>query len=341
MTAQAWPTLDDVVGQPRAVGILRRSIASDRVGGAYLFAGPEGAGKLTAARAFVADLFCHERGEAPGDASAVFRKLRDGNHADFFEFGPDGPFVKVDQIREMREAASLAPFEANRKAFVLGEAERMNPAASNAFLKVLEEPPGRSLFILVTSAPQRLLPTIRSRCQMIAFGISEPGAVADVLVDKRGLTRNDALIVARLSGGSIGRAMAIPDEVLAARREVGRVFFSLVPGRDRATRALAQILLDWPEGVDNALDMIKTFVADAMRHLAGAPASELTHADLAGEAAAFADRFEPAILARKSRAVTYTQRLLARNVNRQLAIETMLFELASPRGSDYGRRMPR
>src|SRR3974390_2574465 len=185
-----------VVGQDRALDALRR--AAERPGHAYLLAGPRGSGVDDAARVFAAMLIGadDERGR---------HLVARGVHPDVVEFEPAGASYRVkEDVRErILPEAARAPIEGERKVLVLFEAEgprgNQNESA-NALLKTLEEPPDRTVVILVTSAPDDLLPTIRSRCQRVDFVALSDDAVRDALV-REGVAAGLAATLAALAGG--------------------------------------------------------------------------------------------------------------------------------------------
>lgn len=218
--------LSDVRHQQRAVSILRRALRSGRVPHAYLFEGPSGVGKELAARALAARLLCDDDTLAP-DADAcgrcsACRLLAADTYPDFHlihrglhKFHPDrtiregkGLFLVVDLIRHfLIEPAGLKPALGRRRVFLLRDAERMNEQAQNALLKTLEEPPGSACLILVTASASRLLPTIRSRCQEVPFGLLPPDFVAGELAVRHHLPPSAARVLAGLADGRLGVAV--------------------------------------------------------------------------------------------------------------------------------------
>ena len=194
---------DGVIGQEQAVDRLRRAV--DRPSHAYLLAGPRGSGVLEAARCFAAALVCPDGG--CGICHAC-RRARSARHPDVIEVEPAGTFVVVDQVEEMMKEAFTSPFEAERKVIVLTEADRMNEPAANKLLKTLEEPPARTHFLLLSEAPDELLPTVRSRCQRIDFAALSDAAVAAALVAS-GVEPPAAAAAARLASGRLDRARSL------------------------------------------------------------------------------------------------------------------------------------
>lgn len=156
--------LASVGEQPRVVALLERSLAQPSH--AYLFAGPADSGVADAARSFAAALVCPEHGCAE---CSTCRRVLTERHPDVTEIRPEGASYLVAQAAAIIEAAFRSPVESGRKVLILHEAERMRDDASNRLLKTLEEPPEHTVFILVTTSPDALLPTVRSRCQLVTF----------------------------------------------------------------------------------------------------------------------------------------------------------------------------
>ena len=166
-----------LVGQERAVAQLRRSIERGRVPHAYLFSGPPGAPMLDTAIALAMALSCQRApGEGcDGDPEAMCvacAKIATGIHPDVVTLIREGAaqIVPIESVRNQVIArVGFPPHEGLVRVFIVEEATAMAPPAANALLKTLEEPPGRTLFVLCTTAPDQLLPTIRSRCQRVRF----------------------------------------------------------------------------------------------------------------------------------------------------------------------------
>lgn len=190
---------DGVVGQPLAVAILS-SVLRKGVGHAYMFVGPRGVGKTEAALAFAAALLCPERGCGCCEAC---RRARAGVHPDLVTIAPDGNFIHIGAIREINADAAKRPYQAAVRVYLILDADAMNAAAANAFLKTLEEPPGHVRFILVTNNPERLPQTIVSRCQRVPFSRIPVEPLAAHLRDLFGLSEDDCRALARVSQGDL------------------------------------------------------------------------------------------------------------------------------------------
>jgi len=197
---------------------------------AYLVAGPRGSGAEDAARALAAELVGGPEGAGAAD------RVRRGVHPDVVEVEPTGANYAVqDDIRDRVIAEAFrSPVEGDRKVLILLDAERMRPEAANALLKTLEEPPPRTVLILVTGSPEELLDTVRSRCRRIDVAAPDLAAVRAAIGDAP-----DAGLVAGLAGGRIDRARA-----LAGPWRDLRSAFAAVPSRVDGTGARALLLTD-------------------------------------------------------------------------------------------------
>jgi DNA polymerase III subunit delta' len=233
-----------IVGQERALEVLRQ--AAEHPGHAYLLVGPRGSGIEDAARAFAAMLI--GVGDDERGRGLVMRSV----HPDVVEFEPSAASYRVkEDVRErILPEATRAPIEGERKVLVLFEAERLRGnqnESANAMLKTLEEPPDRTVVVLVTGAADDLLATIRSRCQRIDFDPIADDAVQAVL-EREGVAAADAATLAALAGGQVGRARA-----LAGRLGALRAGFASVPSRVDGYGATAFALAQELDGlVDEA-----------------------------------------------------------------------------------------
>jgi DNA polymerase III subunit delta' len=315
----------DVIGQDRAIAVLRRSIAVQRVAHAYLFTGVEGCGKKKSALAFVQAVFCGKE-EACGVCSSC-RKLASGQHPDLHILEPDGAFIKIDQIRELQKELSYRPFEAPKKACIIDGAEKLNQNSGNALLKTLEEPPGEALMILITAEPSAVLQTIRSRCQALNFQPLSAELIEARLVRDH-FPAEAARVAATLSGGSLARGVEIAtDGVLEGRGSFLSRIVSLDLKEIAPLFAAAEEFAADKEGLAGLIALLMSFLRDILiyRSMPGA----LANADLERLIATEAARCSEGRIMELIEQLVAMRRLLARNVNARLALEVFFMRFAA------------
>ncbi len=370
---QMWSRL---VGQDDVVTSLREALARGAVGHALLFAGPEGVGRRPAALALAASLNCPQGG--CGECKVCAKVLR-GAHSDVHLIVPEGQFILISQIkggggagaRGLIGEAYRSPIEGTTKVFIVEDAERMNSAAANAMLKVLEEPPPGVVFVMMTAHPEDLPDTIVSRCRRLDFQALPDDAVRRVLVDHHGIQPERAAWAARI-GGNLVRALRLShDDQAPARYEAHRAIPDRVAagGMGEAVRIAAQLQAEAGDGTEwvrtrHAQEIVDAAeaegeVAPKGRGARGSAAirkrletrhrRELRRAELDGLQAALDDigsRYRDALADLAERGgpgrgaativaalerIEWTRRALDRNVSVPLALEALLVELAAAR----------
>jgi DNA polymerase-3 subunit gamma/tau len=211
----------EVVGQASAVEILRESYAAGRLGHAYLFSGPRGCGKTTAARLLAKTVNCRNA-SADGEPCCECESCRAvaaGNHMDVMEI--DGASNRgIDQIRELKSHVGLSPFTGGTKVYILDEVHMLTAEAFNALLKTLEEPPPSVMFIFATTEPHKVPVTIRSRCQHIPFhritAEEMAGQLARIAAEE-GVPADGAALweIARGADGALRDAISLFEQAMA------------------------------------------------------------------------------------------------------------------------------
>ena len=212
---------DEVVGQEAVVQTLRNAIERDQVRQAYLFAGPRGTGKTSLARILAKSLNC-ERGPtaSPDNTCNSCRTIAAGTSLDVIEM--DAASQRgIDDVREIREHVILQPVEGRHKVYILDEAHQLTPAAFNALLKLIEEPPPHLVFIFCTTELAEMMPTVRSRCQTFLFTrprFAELSKLLRRVADGEKLDVPDASLslIARSARGSFRDAVSLLDQLAAA-----------------------------------------------------------------------------------------------------------------------------
>jgi len=366
-------SLKDVFCQDRAIGLLQRGLAVDRPAHAYIFAGPEGVGKYRTARAWAKLLLCPEP-HTKKDKSGAFADscgacesctlLEAGSHPDYahvykelLEYTRDGKDKKtplelpINVIREfLIEQVAIRPALSQRRVFVVSEAEKLNANSQNALLKVLEEPPSHCTIILLCTRLEQLLPTTKSRCQIVRFGPVEEDRIVAHLA-QMGLGMKEAAFFARLAQGSLGlaaqwarlelegvglleikrglvtsladcqlnQALALAERVLENAKQIATGWANL----DKATSKS-----DLTRRADKTLIQIILSALRDVTMVHAAPERPLINADQAQPIARLAQRLEPEPALDAVTEGYEMLRWLEDNVNERLIFERLLLRLA-------------
>jgi DNA polymerase-3 subunit delta' len=321
-------TFSRILGHERQKEILGRALASGRLAHAYLFEGPEGVGKRLTALSLARAVFCLE-GVGCGHCAAC-QKVDHGNHPDLHILESEGAAIKIEQIRNLQKELSFRPLEAPKKICLLDGAEKLNPAAGNALLKTLEEPSGDALLILLTHQPERVLGTIRSRCQRLPFSRLPRVRIEEILRDRLGIEETEGRVLAALSEGSFKKALGKDrDLYLHRRKEILKAICALPTKSVLPVFDLAGQLADEKDHLPDILDIVQSFYRDLLLFLHGRPETEWVNVDLTERIRQRAARETIPALLRKLDAIGAGRRHLERNVNRLLAMEVLLVRVAA------------
>jgi len=219
---------DNILGNSRVKKILRLALQKNRLPNSLLFHGPEGVGKRRLAITLAEAVNCERRRDDACGECPTCLAISGGRFPDVQEIKPSGQVIKVDHVREMRQAAYMRPMVGRKRVFIISEADKMNDESSNTVLKILEEPPLFSHFILVTDNPYLILPTIKSRCQTLQFRPVGREEIARALLEK-GCPEDRARIISLYVRGNLEEALGLNwDEVNSARREAWDLFLSII-----------------------------------------------------------------------------------------------------------------
>ena len=207
---------DDVVGQEPAVEVLRTAIADpSAMTHAWLLTGPPGSGRSNAARAFAAALQCATGGcGVCHDCTTTLRGL----HPDVTVVATEGVFIRAETARPLVELAQRSPAQGRYRVIIIEDADRLNDTSGNALLKAIEEPAGRTVWLLCAPSQEDVLVTIRSRCRSVALRVPPVDAVAALLVSRDGIDPEVAQIAARAAQSHVGIARRLARDPQARAR---------------------------------------------------------------------------------------------------------------------------
>jgi DNA polymerase III subunit delta' len=341
-----------LIGNEEAKNALGRMLADNRVPGSLLFTGEAGVGKKLFALEFAKALNCRTRiGVEACDgcpsckrisrsAFPPFGKDEDdknrliwSEHADVAMVRPYKQIIRVGPMRELEREANFRPFEGTVRVFIVEDAEYMNDQAANALLKTLEEPEPTTHLILTTMNPTALLPTIRSRCQVIRFAPVESREIEKFMIDEKGVLEKDAALLGRISLGSIGRAIAMDvSEYRQRRSSMLAILKALTLNGDRVQllRSAEELAAAKDRGqYEQYLDVLETLIRDAWSLALGRSSDSIVNHDLLTDLQRIADELPSRKAASWLRDIEELRGALEVNINRKIASDALFLSMAS------------
>jgi len=327
-----------IIGHTRQIRILRSALKARRLPHAYLFEGPDGIGKRRVALALAQAIQCTRQDDNACGLCESCRKVEEHTHPDVWWVEPEKNAIRIDVIRQLQRDMNFEPLEGSGRVIIVDEADTMLHNAANAMLKTLEEPPGASTMVLITSRPQQLLPTIVSRCQRLAFGPLTKEMASQVIARQIGDDPGIVALLASLSGGSPGRALAFDRELFLEERpplieEVERCslnnvkeIFKLAEKLDKERKAEISIILE----------ILQCWYRDlAVYQVTGNP-EQLINVDLLPIIQKVAGQESLELAISRFEAIGKTLRNLDRNANVRLSLDVLLLGLsAAGRGPSF------
>ncbi|MDD5772544.1 MAG: DNA polymerase III subunit delta' C-terminal domain-containing protein [bacterium] len=320
---------DNVIGQKRVIEILKRTIENGRIPQAYIFTGTDGTGKRLVAKELAKALNCEKNTGNACNICLSCNKIDRDIHPDVEVISPAGQSggIKIEQIHAIRERIFLKPLEGKYKFYIIDHAEGLikpQEASGNALLKLLEEPPNDTIFVLIPTEGQALIPTIVSRCQKIKFDYLSIGEVEKVLRDKFFYNEEDARLSAGFSFGRVDRALSFKDEKTKIERE--EVFKNLKSPFLKNLLTWARELSSMREKAIDVLDIMILYMRDILIYKITNEKMFLINADYFKEIEAEQKDTVAGIL-KKIKLIQKTKQLIEQNINLQLALEVMFMEI--------------
>jgi DNA polymerase-3 subunit delta' len=339
----------DFPGQKQAVELLQRSLSRRRLGHAYLFLGEQLDGLEALARTLAKTLNCLDPVRAtPGgpaidccDGCLSCRKIDHGNHGDVQWVRPESKsrIITIEQIRDLMQTVHLKPTEAEYKVATIVGADRLNVQAANAFLKTLEEPPPRSVLILLTTEPQRLLDTILSRCLRLTFAGGDGRPADPEFLDwlrqfSAAAVKSEAGILSRyrLLGSLQQRLAELKTSIqtsLSARSPLEQYDDADPRLRDKWEDELAAAIeAEYRRRRSEVMTLLQWWLRDIWLISLRTDQELLSFPDLQTESRSVAERISSRLAEENLQVLEQTQRLLHTNVQESLAIEVGLLKLS-------------
>ncbi|MGI8788294.1 MAG: ATP-binding protein [Pyrinomonadaceae bacterium] len=342
---------DKLLGNNQVKEILRRLLAQKRVPNALLFAGASGVGKKQFALELAKSFVCRSpKNSEACDVCAACRRAdkfafpkaddRDAFKKVIFSEQPDigliaayNKNILVDAIRDLEMEANFRPYESAARFFIVDDADKMNDAASNALLKTLEEPPASSYIFLITSRPDALLSTIRSRCQTLRFAPIDSREMEDFLAKSKKFSAEDAALLAKLSSGRLGHALETDIEKFKQRRAAMlQVLESILIKENRAELLrIGEEMNDAKnkDAYEDNLEILQTLIHDVWMFKNNADEKIAVNIDIANDLKKLTTRIEGKRLAAWLAEIEILREQLAVNLNRKIATDALFMQMAS------------
>ncbi len=341
---------DKFIGNDHIKEVLRRLLIKKRVPHSLLLAGADGIGKKHLALELAKSFVCQnpQAGEAcdvcaacrradkftfpKADDRDAFKRVVFSEHSDIGLVLPYNKNILVDAIRELEREANFRPFEAAARFFIIDDADKMNDAASNALLKTLEEPPATSYIFLVTSRPDALLPTIRSRCQTLRFAPIEAKETENYLIKTKQFSFDDAALLAKLSGGKLGHALETDIEKFKQQRgAMLKVLESILIKENRSELLrIAEEMNDAKnkDEYETRLAHLQTLIHDVWAIRNKADDKIPVNVDIISDLQKLATRADSRRLAAWLSEIETLREQLAVNLNRKIATDALFMQMA-------------
>ncbi len=312
----------------KTMDILKKAINTETISHSYLFEGKEGIGKKMVAYVFSKTLLCQEAKDQPCNQCSSCISFDEGNHPDFFLIEPEKNMIRINQIEKLVGEMSTAPYESDRKVFIIDESDKMNLASQNKLLKTLEEPPGFVNIILLSSNPKRLLATILSRVQSIRLFSLTSDQVERIIMEDYGKTQAQAGFISRFTQAALERSISLAkdDDFFKRRDELINIVDSIIKGDKSKAFSSIQFFTENKDKIDEILDMIIYWFRDILIYKETGTDQLLINKDkverLSYERNMEFDKINDII-----ENIMETKSNLRGNINFQLAIETMLLRI--------------
>lgn len=314
-----------IIGHERIVENLKKAIDKGHISHCYLFEGEESLGKKKVALTFAKTLLCKEEGLQPCNRCNSCLKFHNWNHPDLKFIEPEKGLIKKKVIDDLIKDINIAPFESKKRIIIIDDSHEMRMESQNALLKTLEEPPSYINIILITSNSNNLIPTILSRCQIIKFYPVGKEKIVQLLRTKYGKTAEEANFIADFTKGSIGKSITLSqsEEFFQKRDEIIEIIQSILKGDKAKIFNSTDFFIKNKDDYEEILDIILYWFRDLMIFQQIGDSDLITNRDkiplLSNQSYLNIDRINDII-----DSIMETKQNIDRNVNYQLAIETML-----------------
>ncbi len=334
-----------ILGHERPIKWLQTAVTTNHLGHAYLFHGEPAIGKRATAIALTQFLHCEHPQLDLSDACGICRschQVEQGIHPDCLLIQPEAgqkqnPKIKIDQIRAIEHIVTYRPLVGSHKVCLIDEAETMTIEAANALLKTLEDPPDHCLFLLISSQPEHLLPTIRSRCLALRFTPLPINAIQTYLNTNTMMEPGDVKLVSTYSEGRLGQALHLDPETLKIKL---RQYWTLLFGEPLTS---ATQVFDMSEGlvksnqVAEAIYWFQQGLRDLLLLSLDQSNTPMLYRDQKATLLQLAKQISPTTILELSQELSQLEQGQQRNLNMQIGLEQFFFHLQDHLAPAYAR----
>lgn len=335
---------DRLIGNLSVKHSILHMLGRQRVPPSVLLTGPEGIGKKQFAIEIARAIMCGDAADAGGcgtcsictrigsftmpaeDNRDAYKRVIFSDHPDVGIVAASGRNILVDAIRHLESEANFRPYESSARFFVIDDADRMNEAASNALLKTLEEPPPGVHLVLVTSRPDTLLPTIRSRCQIIRFGPVDTDEIEQFLIAEKAFSHDEARLAAKMAGGSVSKAIAADIAKLRDTREkLLGVIRSAMDGDAARLLMLSESMTDAKnkDDLEQNLEVFEALLFDIWRMRSTGDPNHIRNTDLVNEISQFSANGQARHIEDWLRGIAEFREGMNVNINKRVALDAL------------------
>jgi DNA polymerase-3 subunit delta' len=319
----------EIYGHNRQITILKQAIQNNRLAGSYLFAGMSGIGKKLVAISLAKALNCEGRSLNFCNNCPSCKKINHGNHPEVIVIIPQNNLITIDIIRKIKQQLKFKSIFARIRVFIIDDCHKMNNQAANALLKTLEETPKKTLFILITSNPHKLLPTIVSRCQRITFSPLNSKKIEKLVKEKEKIDfeGKDISILSSMALGSLGRFELLYETFWEIRQDIIKRMTGLSKGLPGKALDIAFELGKDKEELLNLLEIITIWYRDILIYKYFKNTEKLINKDMVEEIKIAAEKNSSYSIFNQIEEVKKAQLAILNNANTQLTIEMMLLNI--------------
>lgn len=317
-----------IIGHEETIANLKKAIEKGYISHSYLFEGEESIGKRKVALAFAKTLLCRAEGTEPCNRCNSCLKFDNFNHPDFTLIEPEKELIEKKKIDKLLSNINIAPLESKKKIIIIDDSNCMRLETQNALLKTLEEPPPYINIVLITSNSNNIIPTILSRCEIVNFYPVQKDKIEKLLIEKYGKTKEEANFIAHFTKGSLGKSIIYSESpnFFKLRDETLDIVDQIIRGDEFNIFMAMDFFNGNKDNYEDILDILLYWFRDLALYKRLGSSGLLINQDkttlLSNQSFLKEDRINDII-----DRVMETRENINRNVNYQLAIETMLLNM--------------